>query len=124
MTTNYGRRKDDMPPTELSPEFLAGLTDSQKVHINLMQNYTSLNTVVNDLQHSVNMHDQILITGDAKDPSLMERMRNVEKYIDGLRYWGRIVGGALIIQTLAFFAGIVVAVVRFLPLLEKLASNP
>lgn len=122
---NYGRRNDDfmLPNSELPPEVYNNLPDSQKIHIKMLQNLASLNTALIDLQHTVKIHDDLLITGDGK-PSLQERLRTVEKYIDNLQYWGRIIGGALIIQTLGFFVGIVIAVVRFLPLLERLAQKP
>lgn len=121
----YGRRKDDLmlPNTELTPEVYNDLPDSQKIHIKMLQSITSINTALNDLQHTVNVHNQVLVTGNGK-PSLQERIRNLEKYIEQLQYWGKFIGGALIIQTLGFFFGIVVAIVRFLPLLEKLANQP
>lgn len=107
----------------LTPEKVANLSESQKINVQIIQNLTSINTAVNDLRHDVNIHDKILVTGNG-DPSLQERLRNVESFIDGIRYWSRFVGGAIIVQTLAFFIGIVVAMVRFLPLLEKIANSP
>lgn len=120
-STSYGRRKDDIMWPELTPEVLANLTDSQKINIQILQNLTSLNTKLNDLDHDVKIHDKLLITGNGS-PSLQERLRNVEHFVENMKYWSRFIGGALILQTLAFFIGIVVAVVRFLPLLEKLAK--
>lgn len=123
---HYGRRKDDLmlPTSELPPEVYNDLPDSQKIHIKMLQNITSLNTVVNDMQHKVNVHDEALVTGGNGKPSIQERIRTMEKYIDNLQYWGRFVGGALVVQTLGFFIGIVIALVRFLPLLERLANKP
>lgn len=124
MSESYGRRKDDLmlPNTELPPEVYNDLPDSQKIHIKMLQSITSINTALNDLQHKVGIHDEVLVTGNGK-PSLQERIRNLEKYIEQLQYWGKFIGGALIIQTLGFFFGIVIAIVRFLPLLEKLANS-
>lgn len=120
----YGRRKEDvMLPTELTPEMIASLTDSQKINLRIIQNLTSLNTAINDMKHDVSVHDKILVTGNGV-PSLQERLRNLEKFVDGFQYWLRFVGGALVLQTLAFFVGIIIALVRFLPLLEKLANQP
>lgn len=124
MSESYGRRKDDlMLPNDMPPEVYNDLPDSQKIHIKMLQNITSLNTAFNDLQHTVNTHNEVLVTGNGK-PSLQERIRTMEKYIGDLQYWGKFIGGALIIQTIAFFFGIVVAIVRFLPLLERLANQP
>lgn len=125
MTTTYGRRIDDvMPSDDLTPEVLANLTDSQKTHIRILQNITSINTRLNDLQHDVSFHNQLLVTGDKGELTIPERLRNVERFIDSMNHWGRFIGGALIIQTVAFFAGIIIAIVRFLPLLERLADSP
>lgn len=121
----YGRRKDDLmlPVSDLPPEVLNDLPDSQKIHIKMLQSVASINVVLNDMQHKVNVHDEILVTGGGK-PSIQERIRTMEKYIDNLQYWGRFIGGALIVQTLGFFIGIIIAIVRFLPLLERLANKP
>lgn len=107
----------------LTPEAVANLTDTQKINVRIIQNITSLNTSVNDLRHDVGEHNKILITGNGT-PSLQERLRNLEAYMDTLKYWGRFVGGAIIVQTITFSVAIVVALVRFLPLLEKLAKTP
>lgn len=119
----YGRRNDDMAADELPPEVLANLTDTQKINIKIIQNLTSLNTAMNDLRHDVQVHDKMLITGNGT-PSLQERLRALENYIDFLKYWGRLIGGAIVVQTVAFFVAIIVAVVRFLPLLERISSQP
>lgn len=105
----------------LTPEMLANLTDSQKINIQIIQHLTSLNTAINDLRHDVSVHDKLLVTGNG-EPSIQERVRNLEKFVEGILYWGRFVGGAIVIQTLAFFIGIIVALVRFLPVLERLAQ--
>lgn len=124
MSENYGRRIDDvMLPSEITPEMISNLTDSQKINLRIIQNITSLNTAINDIKHDVSVHDKILVTGNGT-PSLQERLRNLEKFVDSFQYWLRFVGGAIVLQTLAFFVGIVIALVRFLPLLEKLANQP
>lgn len=125
MPESYGRRKDDLMtlPSDISPEVLANLTDSQRTHIRILQNITAINTSLQDVQHDVAIHNKLLVTGNG-EPSLQERMRNVEKYISGIQYWSKFIGGALIVQTIAFFAGIIVALVRFLPILESLAKKP
>lgn len=105
----------------LTPEMLANLTDSQKINIQIIQHLTSINTALNDIRHDVSVHDKLLVTGNG-EPSIQERVRNLEKFVEGILYWGRFVGGAIVIQTLAFFVGIIIALVRFLPVLERLAQ--
>lgn len=81
-----------------------------------------MSLALNDLQTKVNHHQELLVTGNG-DVSLLERMRNVEKFVTDFRYWSKFLIGALIIQTLAFLGGVIVALVRFLPLLERLAAK-
>lgn len=120
MSEGYGRRKEDAMP-DLTPEMFTSLTDTQKVNLRIIQNLTSMNTAINDLQHDVNIHNRLLVTGNGDLP-LPERMRNAENFIKGMKNLGSIIGGALIIQTIAFLTGIILAIVRFLPLLERLAT--
>jgi hypothetical protein len=108
---------------ELTEEVIAKLTDSQKINIQILQNLTSLNTRINTLSEDVAAHQKILITGNGT-PSLQERVRNVEEYTQSVKYWQRFVGGAIILQSMAFMFGIIVAIVRFLPLLETLSKKP
>ncbi len=106
------------------PEIIIpNLTDSQKIFAAIMENQISVNTALNDLQESVSKHQKILVDGNGEIP-LVEKIRNHEAFIGGTKYWMRFIGGALIIQTIAFATSVVIAVVRFLPLLEKLAQNP
>lgn len=98
-------------PTPLSEE----LTDSQRRLV------TSI--ALNDLQTRVGKLYEEVITGNG-EVSLLERMRNVEKFVSGFQYWSKFLIGALIIQTLAFLGGVVIALVRFLPVLERLATKP
>ena len=93
------------------------LTESQKINLNII----TLNTAINDLQNDVRTLNRIVIEGNGELP-LREQVRNHESFIKDIKYWMRFLGGALILQTLAFLAGVFVAVVRFLPLLERLAQ--
>ena len=122
MPENYGKRKDDFMPNDLTPEFIAGLTDSQKINIQILQNLTSLNTRINDIGHDVSVHDKLLVTGNGV-PSIPERLRVLEQFRDDVKYWSRFIGGALVLQALAFLVGIVVAIVQFLPILKQIADS-
>ncbi len=94
------------------------LTTEQKIMINL----TSVNTAVNTLQETVGKHHKLLVEGNGDIP-LLEKVRNMEAFVKEFRYWSRFVFGAIILQTLAFAAGIIIALIRFLPLLEGLAHK-
>lgn len=97
---------------------LPSLTDSQKINLNII----TLNTAVNELQAQTLEHHRILIEGKDGELPLREQVRNNTQFISEIRYWTKFVFGALILQTVAFLAGIVIAIIRFLPILEKLAK--
>ena len=107
-------------------EFGKNLSDSQKINLRIMQNLTSINTSLNNLQNDlkdieadVMAHKKILVTGNGT-PSLQERIRSMETFIEGQKYWLRFVAGALIIQVIAFIVVAVTFIIRFAPLLEQI----
>ena len=76
-----------------------------------------------EIEADTRVHQKLLITGNG-EPSLMERVRNLESFASAWKYWMRFIGGALIIQTITFGFAVAIAVIRFLPLLEALAKKP
>lgn len=94
------------------------LTDSQKINLNVI----TLNTALNDVQSDVRELNRVVLLGNGELP-LRELVRNHDVFIIGIKEWTRFVFGALIVQTLAFIVGLIVAIVRFLPLLEQLANQ-
>lgn len=118
--------KDDMTQDtldSLTEDVVANLTDSQKINIAIIQNLTSINTRLNDLSHDVAEHNKLLVTGNG-EPSLQERMRNLEEFASSVKYWERFVGGAIILQTITLMVALLVGVLKFLPYLQNLASRP
>lgn len=67
-----------------------------------------------------------VLTGEGTSLSHAERIRNLEQYVEGvkdsIKYWGRFIGGALLLNFFGFITGIIIAVVKFLPVLERLAT--
>lgn len=125
MTENYGKRKDDIMLPDID-DFAKNLTDSQKMNLKLMQNVSSVNTALNNLQSDfrdmvaeVEIHDKLLVTGNGV-PSLQERIRKMEAFIEGQKYWLRFVAGALIVQVIAFIVVAATFIIRFAPLLERI----
>lgn len=99
------------------------MTESQKIFSSIIENQITINTAVNDLQEIQAKHHKVLLEGNGELP-MLERLRNVEAFIGNWKYWGRFIGGAMIVQTIAFAFAIAIALIRFLPLLEKLANTP
>jgi len=91
------------------------LTDSQKININVI----TLNTAINDLQSDVRELNKVVLLGNGELP-LREQVRNHAVFIAEIRYWTKFVFGALILQTITFAVGVIIAIIRFLPLLEQL----
>lgn len=102
---------------------IPNMTDSQKIFAAIMENQITVNTALNELQEKVEKHHKVLLEGNGEIP-LVERVRNHDGFIGNMRYWMRFIGGALIIQTIAFATSVVIAVVKFLPVLERLANQP
>ena len=87
------------------------LTDSQKMLI--------ISIGLNNVQNKLSEHEKLLVTGDGQALPVMERLRNMEAYIEGTRYWVRFIAGVIIVQTVAIFSSLVWAAIKLLPLLQK-----
>ena len=104
-----------MPVTLLQDD--GDLSSEEKMRMNII----SLNTAVNNLQEVQGKHHKVLIEGNGELP-LVEIVRNHTAYIEGTKYWVRFVAGAIIIQTLGFIGAGIYALVRIIPLLEKIGA--
>lgn len=111
-------------------DLMQGLTDSQRMNLKVLQNIASVNTAVNNLQDDyrelkteVEVLTKLLITGNGV-PSLQERMRNLESYTSNQKYWLRVIGAALVVQTITFGASALVYFLRIAPVLESLSNIP
>lgn len=126
MDENYGKRKDDIMLPDLTPEIAANLTDSQKINIKIIQSLNAINTALNDLQHKNMIFDRILISGDdgTGEVSLQEKVRNLEHFVDGFKFWQRTVAVALVAQTITFGVAAVISFVKLTPILDALSKQP
>ncbi len=113
----------------ISVEDFASLSDTQKINVRMVQNLTSLNTAINNLQDDFRElqmmqqeHDKILIKGNGV-PSLQERLRNVEGFIHAQKQVIRIIGGAILLQVITFIAAAAIAFARIVPILEQISRD-
>lgn len=116
----------DLPNLSNTQRVLNMLRDGLIGHDTRLQ---GLRDDVTEQQKDIDMLKTAVLTGDNSGHlSHAERLRNLETYVDGvkdaIRYWGRLIGGALLLNFLGFSAGVLVAVVKFLPVLERLAAQP
>lgn len=100
---------------------IPNLTDTQKTFASLVENQIALNTAFNDIREVVNKHHKILIEGNGEIP-LLERVRGLEAFMIAIRFWLRTVAVSIVAQTITFGIAIIIAVIKFLPALEKLAK--
>jgi len=78
----FGRRIGDKDMgNPLLSDVVKSMTDSQKINVEIITNLTSLNTVVNDIQHQQSEHHKLLVEGNGH-PSIQERIRNLEDFVD------------------------------------------
>lgn len=103
-----------MPTNPPAPSF-SEMTDSQKMLV--------ISIALQDVQNKVSAHDKLLVT-DNGAPAIPERLRNVEAYIEGTKYWSRFLVGAILLQTIAFASAAIVYFVKLYPVLEQISQNP
>lgn len=91
------------------------LTDSQKIIV--------IQNSVIEQQNKLDRHHKMLVEGNG-EPPLMYRVKNIETFVDGIKFWQRTIAVAIVLQTITFGAAAIVYFVRLYPLLERLANNP
>lgn len=94
---------------------LDGLTDSQRIVV--------LQSRMLNNEDKVTKHHKILLEGNGELP-LVERMRNLEAFVTGLKFWLRTVMVAIVLQTITFGVAALVYFVKLYPVLEKISNQP
>lgn len=112
------------------PLELPGLTDTQKNLLAMQTNLLTVNTEVNTLQENEKERDksikkliEVVMVGNG-EPALREVVRGHAAFISEIKRWVRYMLMLIITQLLAFAAASIVAYMKFLPVLEKLAAKP
>lgn len=98
------------------PTSFEHLTDSQKMIV--------IQNAVLEQSEKLNRHHKIILEGDNGEKPLLERMRNAEDFINGIKFWQRTLAVALVLQTLTIGITALVYFMRLYPLLEKIANQP
>lgn len=117
----------DLPNMTENTKVLTIMRDALISHDTRLQD---LRNDTNEIKKDVDIIKETTLAGNPTTGliSHSERIRELEKYADTIketiRYWGRLIGGALLLNFLGFMAGIIVAVLQFLPLLKALAEKP
>lgn len=100
------------------PEILEeNLTPEQR----LVWSINSLWNNYGDLKTKVDKDHKVLIEGNGELP-LVEQVRNLNTFVNGVRYWMKFLIGALLLQTMAFLATAIMYFVKLYPILEKMSE--
>jgi hypothetical protein len=91
------------------------LTDSEKL--------LALSLTLNQVQADTARHEKVLIVGNGELP-LVEQVRNHQQFISNFNYWGKIVAGLIVAQFIGLVGAGIWSLIRVLPILERLASQP
>jgi len=111
------------------PIDLPNLTETQKSFNSMQTNLLSLNTAINNLQEDekerdkkVNKLNEVVLIGNG-EVAIRETVRTHTAFINEIKYWMKFVIGVVIAQLLTFSIAAVIVYIKFLPVLEKLATN-
>lgn len=91
------------------------MTDGQRLLI--------LQQSIIDNNVKLEKHHKILLEGNGELP-LVERVRNLEAFVGGLKFWLRTVSVAIVLQTITFGIAAMVYFIKLYPVLEKLVKQP
>jgi hypothetical protein len=91
------------------------LTDSQKMIV--------LQNRVIEQENDIQILNKVILLGNGELP-IREQVRNHANFIKEVRYWVKIVIGLFVAQFVGFTTASIVAYIKFLPVLERLASQP
>ena len=102
------------------PEILEeNMTESQRLAWSML----SLNTAFTNEKLRTDKHQKLLIDGNGELP-LVEQVRNLNTFVNGVRYWMKFLIGALLLQTLTFMTTAVIYFIKLAPYLDQLSKNP
>lgn len=102
------------------PEILEEKMSSEQ---KILWSINSLWTNYSEIKTKIDKDHKILIEGNGELP-LVEQVRNLNTFMNGIKYWMKFLIGALIIQTIAFAGTALLYLIKLAPVLEKLANNP
>jgi len=68
-------------------------------------------------------HHKILIEGNGVLP-LVEKVRNLETFVESIKFWLRTIAVALVLQTVTFGVAALVYFIKLYPILANLANKP
>ncbi len=101
-----------------APDLTPTLTESQKINLNII----SMNTRVNEHDTDIARLNKLVIFGNGELP-LVEQVRNLNAFVDTMKFWQRAVALALLGQTVTFGVAALVYFVKLYPLLSQIAAQ-
>lgn len=92
------------------------LTDSQRIIV--------IQNSVLEQQTKLDRHHKLIVEGENGTLPILERVRNLEAFVGGLKFWLRTLSVALVLQTITFGASALIYFIKLYPLLEKISNQP
>ena len=92
------------------------MTDGEK--------FLALSLTLNQVQADAGRLEKVVLLGNDGEPPLVEQVRNHQKFVNNVNYWGKLVAGIIVAQFLGLLGAGIWAFIRVLPVLEKLANQP
>jgi hypothetical protein len=88
----------------------------------LLWTLNTLHTTVNELGGVIKKHHKVLIEGNGELP-IVEQVRNLNTFVNGVRYWMKFLIGALLLQTMAFLGTAIAYFIKLGPVIDQLSKN-
>lgn len=82
-----------------------------------------LQNAVIETTSKVEKHHRVLLEGNGELP-LVERVRNLEAWSLGMKFWIRTIAVALVLQAVTITVGAAMYFIKLYPVLQRLAEKP
>lgn len=101
------------------PEIIeSDMTPEQKI----LWSITSLWSNFSELKTRADKNYKVLFEGNGELP-IVEQVRNLNTFVNGVRYWMKFLIGALLLQTMAFLGTAIVYFIKLSPFLDQLSKS-
>lgn len=98
------------------------LTDAEKISL-LDTAIIAMQEKITEQDTRIGKHHKLLVEGNGELPA-MERIRNLESFQNGLKFWLKTIAVALVLQTVTFAGAALIYFIRLYPILEQISKNP
>lgn len=94
------------------------MTDVQKLFVSV----NNISTVLNDIKETVEHDHKLLVEGNGDVP-LVQKVRELQEFVNTFKFWQRTIAVALVLQVIGTFILLLVTFIRVYPALEILITK-